>query len=118
MLLLRWSATWRQLDIPLSELRDNYDAADPENRLVTGELERLWNQALQRVREIENRIQLATAEEQHTAPTPAEFAGFAEQLDQVWNDPRSDASLKKRIVRTLIQDVVATWRAVLVRSYS
>jgi hypothetical protein len=84
-----------------------YDAADPENRLVTGELERRWNQALQRVREIENRIQSATAEEQHTAPTPAEFAGLAEQLDQVWNDPRSDASLKKRIVRTLIQEVVA-----------
>ena len=84
-----------------------YDAADPENRLVTGELERRWNQALQRVREIENRIQAATAEEQHTVPTPAEFAGLAEQLDQIWNDPRSDASLKKRIVRTLIQEVVA-----------
>src|SRR4051794_12849717 len=84
-----------------------YDAADPENRLVAGELERRWNQALQRVRDIENRIQSATAEEQHPAPTPAEFAGLAEQLDEVWNDPRSDASLKKRIVRTLIQEVVA-----------
>jgi DNA invertase Pin-like site-specific DNA recombinase len=84
-----------------------YDAADPENRLVTGELERRWNQALQRVREIENRIQSAIAEEPHAAPTPAEFAGLAEHLDQVWNDPRSDASLKKRIVRTLIQEVVA-----------
>jgi len=58
------------------------------------------------VTEIENRIQSATAEEQHTAPTPAEFAGLAEQLDQVWNDPRIDASLKKRIVRTLIQELV------------
>src|SRR5947209_6728268 len=84
-----------------------YDAADPENRLVTGELEQRWDLALQRVREIENRILSATAEEQHTAPTPAEFAGLAEQLDQVWNDPRSDAILKKRIVRTLIQEVVA-----------
>ena len=84
-----------------------YDAADPENRLVTGELERRWNQAMQRVREIENRIQSAAAEEQDRAPTPAEFAGLAEQLDQVWNDPCSDASLKKRIVRTLIQEVVA-----------
>ena len=27
-----------------------YDAADPENRLVTGELERRWNEALRRVR--------------------------------------------------------------------
>ena len=30
-----------------------YDAADPENRLVADELERRWNQALQRVRELE-----------------------------------------------------------------
>lgn len=73
---------------------------------VTGELERRWNQALQRVREIETRIQSHTADEQHTAATPAEFAGLAEQLNQVWNDPLRDASLKKRIVRTLIQEVV------------
>jgi hypothetical protein len=32
---------------------------------------------------------------------------LAEQLDQVWNSPHTDASLKKRIVRTLIQEVVA-----------
>lgn len=84
-----------------------YDAADPENRLVTGELERRWNQALQRVKEIEIRIQSYRADGQQTTATSAEFAGLAEQLDQVWNDPRSDASLKKRIIRTLIQEVVA-----------
>ena len=33
-----------------------YDAADPENRSVAEELERRWNQALQRVAEIETRI--------------------------------------------------------------
>ena len=33
-----------------------YDATDPDNRLVADELERRWNQALQRVREIEARI--------------------------------------------------------------
>jgi hypothetical protein len=33
-----------------------YDASDPENRLVSGELERRWNQALERVRDIESRI--------------------------------------------------------------
>jgi hypothetical protein len=30
-----------------------YDASDPENRLVADELERRWNQALDRVREVE-----------------------------------------------------------------
>ena len=34
-----------------------YDASDPENRLVADELERRWNQALQRVREVELRIE-------------------------------------------------------------
>jgi hypothetical protein len=33
-----------------------YDAIDPENRLVADELERRWNQALQSVRDIEARI--------------------------------------------------------------
>jgi DNA invertase Pin-like site-specific DNA recombinase len=86
--------------------RRQFDAADPENRLVTGELERRWNQALQHVRELETRIRSHAAEE-HTPATSAEFADLAEQLEQVWNDPGSDAVLKKRIVRTLIQEVVA-----------
>ena len=33
-----------------------YDAADPANRLVAGELERRWNRALARVAEVESRI--------------------------------------------------------------
>jgi DNA invertase Pin-like site-specific DNA recombinase len=84
-----------------------YDASDPENRLVTGELERRWNQALSRVQDIEARIQSYAVDQQHTAASRDEFAGLAEQLDQVWNSPHSAASIKKRIVRTLIQEVVA-----------
>ncbi|MEM5373550.1 recombinase family protein, partial [Paraburkholderia azotifigens] len=34
-----------------------YDAADPENRLVADELERRWNDALLRVEEVESRIE-------------------------------------------------------------
>ncbi len=33
-----------------------YDAADPANRLVAGELEARWNQALARVAEVESKI--------------------------------------------------------------
>jgi Recombinase/Recombinase zinc beta ribbon domain len=84
-----------------------YDASDPENRLVTGELERRWNQALSRVQEIETRIQSYAVDQHHTVASREEFAGLAEQLDQVWNSPHIDAIIKKRIVRTLIQEVVA-----------
>jgi hypothetical protein len=84
-----------------------FDAADPENRLVTGELERRWNQALDRVRELELRIEAQTATAPSDVPELAQFAGLAEQLDRVWNNPTTNPALKKRIVRTLIEEVVA-----------
>lgn len=58
--------------------RRQFDAADPENRLVTGELERRWNQALQHVKEIELRVRSLTTEEQNTPATSAEFADLAD----------------------------------------
>ena len=44
-----------------------YEAIDPENRLVAGELESRWNRALLRVRELENRVSQA---EQKSASAP------------------------------------------------
>jgi DNA invertase Pin-like site-specific DNA recombinase len=84
-----------------------YDAADPENRLVTGELERRWNEALVHVHELERRIEALSATAPSSVPVSTEFAGLVEQLDAVWNDPATDVALKKRIVRTLIEEVVA-----------
>lgn len=85
-----------------------YDAADPENRLVAGELERRWNRALQQVREIETRIeQHAEVADPCLIATPEEFVGLARQLEAVWNDSETDVRLKKRIIRTLIREVIA-----------
>ena len=84
-----------------------YDAADPENRLVTGELEKRWNQALDRVRELEFRIEGYSSIKPNVVPSSSQFADLAEQLDTIWNDPKTDPVLKKRIVRTLIEEVVA-----------
>ena len=85
-----------------------YDAADPENRLVADELERRWNQALERVQELESRVaQHRGSRLEGTSTTPNEFADLADELETVWNDENSDARLKKRIVRTLIREVIA-----------
>jgi hypothetical protein len=88
-----------------SRAQRQYDAADPENRLVADELERRWNQALERVREIEQRI-AQHVESQQPAPTLEEFSGLAERLEALWEHPDCDARLKKRIVRSLIHEVV------------
>jgi len=60
------SATQRQLELSLQQARyeaaharRQYDAVDPANRLVAGELERRWNEALQAVQRIEGETSLA-----------------------------------------------------------
>ena len=70
-------------------------------------MERRWNQALQRVQEIELRIeQHVHGQGRTTTPTPEEFEDLAAKLEAVWNCPDADIRLKKRIVRTLIHEVV------------
>jgi DNA invertase Pin-like site-specific DNA recombinase len=84
-----------------------YDATDPENRLVADELERRWNQALQRVHEIEARIdQHVQGQRERPAPPRDAFEHIAADLEAVWNGPHADVRLKKRLVRTLIQEVI------------
>jgi hypothetical protein len=85
-----------------------YDAADPLNRFVAGELETRWNRALTRVAEIAKRI----GEHDAIVParsdlTPISFVDLAKDLQAVWSAPTTDARLKKRIVRTVIHEAVA-----------
>jgi DNA invertase Pin-like site-specific DNA recombinase len=84
-----------------------YDAADPANRLVAGELEARWNQALARVAEVEGKIIAHEAASPAPALDSAAFALLGANLETVWSAPTTDARLRKRIARTLIHEVVA-----------
>jgi DNA invertase Pin-like site-specific DNA recombinase len=85
-----------------------FDAADPENRLVAAELERRWEQALQRVGELEQRVaERQAARDRCPPPSGEELGELAADLEAVWADPNSDVRLQKRIVQALIREVVA-----------
>ena len=84
-----------------------YDAADPANRLVTGELEARWNRALIHVAEVESKIAAHDAAIPPAAIDLASLGVLASNLQAVWSAPTTDARLKKRIVRTLIHEIVA-----------
>jgi hypothetical protein len=61
-----------------------YDATDPANRLVTAELELRWNRALERVTELEGRIEKHASEAPTTTPTsPGQFATLAADLKAI-----------------------------------
>jgi DNA invertase Pin-like site-specific DNA recombinase len=84
-----------------------YDAADPANRLVAGELEARWNKALARFAEVEAKV---AAHDVATLPrqvAPMSFDNLSDDLKSIWNAPTTDSRLKKRIVRTVIREVIA-----------
>ena len=90
-----------------SRAQKQYDAADPENRLVADELEHRWNQALQRVREVELRIEQHVHRHRNcVAPTREQFEDLASELEAVWRCSETDVRLKKRIIRTLLHEIV------------
>ena len=85
-----------------------YDAADPENRFVAGELEARWNRALTRVAEFEKRsADHGAAAQPRLELEPIAFTALADDFKTVWSAPTTDARLKKRIVRTVIHEVMA-----------
>lgn len=85
-----------------------YDAADPANRLVADELERRWNAALERVRDVARRLEEKRASAMATPPpSAAELRDLAGDLEAVWNHSETDVRVKKRLVRALIHEVVA-----------
>jgi hypothetical protein len=101
----------RQRDDVVEALERDREAAryavDPENRLVTAELERRWNLALQHLQAIEGRIeQHSAAIDQAPATSGEDLHQLANQLKSIWPDPATSARLKKRIVRTFIEEVL------------
>jgi DNA invertase Pin-like site-specific DNA recombinase len=88
--------------------RRQYDAIDPVNRLVAAELELRWNRALERVTELEARIERHVGDAPATTPARRDdYATLPGDLRTIWCDPASDVRLKKRIVRTLIHELIA-----------
>ena len=79
-----------------------YDASDPANRLVTGELEIRWNKTLAHVAEVEAKIATHDVAQPSTTIDPTALGSLASNLKTVWSAPTTDARLKKRIVHTLI----------------
>ena len=83
-----------------------FDAVDPGNRLVASELEARWNQALANVAEVEARLH-ALASPQPLTPTQKEqLLLLGSALSLLWQHPAAPVELKKRILRTVLEEIV------------
>ncbi|MGB7988673.1 MAG: recombinase family protein [Candidatus Methylophosphatis roskildensis] len=87
-----------------------YDAVDPTQRLVAAELERRWNEALTVQAQIEQELAALKAERPSrvAATTKEELLALAEDLPCLWDHPDSQPEFKKRILRTVLKEIIVT----------
>ncbi len=88
--------------------RRQYDAVDPDNRLVAGELERRWNTALVAVRVRQDELD---ALDRHKPEVLGEeerqsLLRMGADLELAWDRANATAATRKRIIRAVIREIV------------
>jgi DNA invertase Pin-like site-specific DNA recombinase len=97
----------KQAEYEAARAFEQYDEVDPRNRLVATDLEARWNKKLEEVdklkaslAELDADVQTATPEER------AAILALGEQFEQVWHSERCPVELKKKILRTVVEEVI------------
>lgn len=90
--------------------RRQYDAIEPENRLVAAELERRWEETLKIQARLQAELESMRELSERALSTSAhdELLRLGEDLPRLWNHPASSVEIKKRILRTVIKEIVVT----------
>jgi DNA invertase Pin-like site-specific DNA recombinase len=95
----------RQAEYEASLAERRYAACDPENRLITVQLEKHWEAALQRVEAC--RVRLAGLDAPKSATPMPDFGGLAADLATAWSAPGVTTRTRQQLIRSLIADIIA-----------
>jgi len=107
----------RQIELALEQARyeaarshRQYDAVDPENRLVTGDLERRWNERLAEVARLEEEIRVVREDlpAAIVETERAEILALGTDVARLWNQPAASIAIRKRILRTVLEEIIVT----------
>ena len=90
--------------------RRQYDAVDPDNRLVAGELERRWNDCLAAVARLEDQIRSLRSEQPSAVGDDESITlmALAGDLPALWNDAAASIETRKRILRAVLKEIIVT----------
>lgn len=87
-----------------------YESVDAANRLIAATLEQRWNDAMQRLHDLE--AELAAFERQTmravTAEQKRQIVQLAEDFPRLWTAPTTTHRDRKRILRLLVRDVTVS----------
>ena len=100
----------QQMRYEVARAQRQYDAVDPTNRLVATELERRWNAALHAQCQLEEDLTVLARERPSPlgAAAKQELLALAQDLPRLWDHPQSSPEHKKRILRAVLKDIVAS----------
>ncbi|MDP9085430.1 MAG: recombinase family protein, partial [Pseudomonadota bacterium] len=105
----------RQVELSLEQARfeaararRQYDAVDPDNRLVAAELEHRWNERLLAVQRLEQQRDLlaVSAQPALTTADKDQLLTLGADVERAWHSPGATPATRKRIIRTLIEEIV------------
>ena len=88
--------------------RRQYDAVDPDNRLVAAELESRWNAALAMVRERQSELEALESRKPELLGDNerVEILRMGADLSEAWNHPKATSITRKRIIRAVVREIV------------
>jgi DNA invertase Pin-like site-specific DNA recombinase len=101
------SSKLEQLEYEAKKAFEQYDVVDARNRLVAGELERRWNEKLEEITTVKQR--LSSLNEKRYSLSSEEEARIrlmGENFAEIWRSDRCPPTLKKMIFRTAIEEII------------
>jgi excisionase family DNA binding protein len=103
----------QQARYEVTHARRQYDAVDPDNRLVASELERRWNERLAAAARLEEQIRSLQNEQPRVLcdDERAALLALADDLPRLWNHPAASSETRKRILRAVLKEIIVTVEA-------
>jgi DNA invertase Pin-like site-specific DNA recombinase len=107
-----WQQQLERARYEAERARRQYDAVEPENRLVVRELERRWEEALKEQRRLEEEYARfgRNQPEDLSASEREQIRALARDVPALWHAPATTAVDRQRIVRLLVEEVIITVR--------
>lgn len=97
----------QQLEYEAGRAFDQYNQVDPAYRLVAEVLEQRWNEKLAALAKVKTELAaVAVAPPPLSAAEKQTLLALGDNFAAVWNDPTCSMVLKKRIARTLVNEII------------
>jgi len=101
------SSKLEQLEYEAKKAFEQYDAVDARNRLAGAELERRWNEKLEEIGTVKERL-ASLNEKRHSLSVDEEarIRQMGEDFAELWQSDRCPPTLKKMIFRTAMEEII------------